>query len=341
MSTARTNPPRYSVVVPVYNEDETLPELARRLGAMLDALGETWEVLVVDDASQDDTFRLLLELHQRDERFKPIRLARNFGHQAAISAGIDLALGDAVVIIDGDLQDPPEVVPELVARWREGYDVVYGVRIRREGESWFKRITAALFYRLLQRMAQTDVPLDAGDFRLVDRRVVDAFTLLRERNRYVRGMFGWVGFNQIGVPYERDARYAGDRKYSYRKSLKLAVDGIVSFSTVPLRAVLAVGFVIALGSFLLGLFAIVSRIGGWYSTPGWASLLLAIALLGGVQLILTGVVGLYVGRIADEVKARPLYVVREAYGLADLRSEPPSSDRLSPSRSDRDLGARP
>jgi polyisoprenyl-phosphate glycosyltransferase len=331
LSVPRTNPPRYSVVVPVYNEEETVPELARRLGAMLDGLGDTSEVLVVDDASQDDTFRLLLELHQRDERFKPIRLARNFGHQAAISAGIDLAAGDAVVIIDGDLQDPPEVVPELVARWRDGYDVVYGVRVRREGESWFKRFTAALFYRLLQRVAETDVPLDAGDFRLVDRRVADAFRVLRERNRYVRGMFSWVGFNQIGVPYQRDARYAGGRKYSYRKSLKLAVDGIVSFSTVPLRAVLGVGFLIAFGSFLLGVFAIVARVAGWYSTPGWASLLLAIALLGGMQLTLIGVVGLYVGRIADEVKARPLYVVREAYGFDERRSDPRGGDRVSPS----------
>jgi polyisoprenyl-phosphate glycosyltransferase len=307
--------PRYSFVVPLYNEEETLPELATRLTAVLDGLDGVSEVLLVDDASRDGTFRLLLDLHRRDPRFKPIRLARNFGHQLAISAGIDFALGDAVVIMDGDLQDPPEVVPELVARWREGHDVVYAVRTRREGETWLKRATAGLFYRLLRRLTRTDVPLDAGDFRLVDRRVVDAFKLLRERNRYVRGMFSWVGFDQVGVPYERDARFAGERKYSYRKSLELAVDGIVSFSTVPLRVVLAAGFVIALASFMLGLFALGARVGGWYSTPGWASLLLAISFLGGVQLTLIGVVGLYVGRIADEVKARPLYVVREAYGL--------------------------
>ena len=318
--------PRYSFVVPVLDEQETLPELAARLGAVLDGLDGSSEVLVVDDASRDETFRLLLELHERDPRFKPIRLARNFGHQVAISAGLDFALGDAVIVMDGDLQDPPEVVPELVARWREGYDVVYGIRSRREGESWFKRATAALFYRLLRRMTQTDVPVDAGDFRLVDRRAVDAFKLLRERNRYVRGMFAWVGFNQVGVPYERDARYAGERKYSYRKSLKLAIDGIVSFSTVPLRVVLAWGLVIALASFLLGLFAIGARLAGWYETPGWASLLIAVSFLGGVQLALLGVVGLYVGRIADEVKARPLYVVREAYGL-EAPFAAPSSGR--------------
>ena len=306
---------RYSFVIPVYNERETLPELAVRLAAVLDALDGAAEVIVVDDASSDDTFRLLLDLHERDPRFKPVRLARNFGHQVAISAGIDFALGDAVIVMDGDLQDPPEVVPELVARWREGYDVVYGVRTRREGESWLKRITAAAFYRLLRRMTQTEVPVDAGDFRLVDRRAVDAFKLLRERNRYVRGMFSWVGFSQIGVPYERDARHSGERKYSYRKSLKLAADGIVSFSTVPLRMTLALGFLIAAGAFLIGLLAVVARLANWYHTPGWASLLLAVVFLGGVQLAVIGVVGLYVGRIADEVKARPLYVVREAYGL--------------------------
>jgi polyisoprenyl-phosphate glycosyltransferase len=307
--------PRYSIVVPVYNEQETLPELSARLGAVLDGLDGPSEVLVVDDASTDNTFRQLLELHERDPRFKAIRLARNFGHQVAISAGIDFALGDAVIVMDGDLQDPPEVVPELVERWREGYDVVYGVRVRREGESWVKRATAAVFYRLLRRMTQTDVPVDAGDFRLIDRRAVDAFKLLRERNRYVRGMVAWVGFNQVGVPYERDPRYAGERKYSYRKSLKLAVDGIVSFSTVPLRVVLAWGLMIALASFLLGLFAVAARLAGWYETPGWASLLIAISFLGGVQLVLLGIVGLYVGRIADEVKARPLYVLREAHGV--------------------------
>src|SRR5919199_2006064 len=312
---------RYSFVIPVYNEQETLPELSARVAAVLDSLDGPAEVLVVDDASSDDTFRLLLEIHERDPRFKPIRLARNFGHQVAISAGIDLASGDAVIIMDGDLQDPPEVVPELVARWREGYDVVYGVRTKREGDPWHKRLLAAGFYRVLRRLTQTEIPADAGDFRLVDRRVVDAFKLLRERSRYVRGMFAWVGFNQVGVPYERDARYGGERKYTFRKSLKLAVDGIVSFSTVPLRAVLAVGFVIAALSFLLGLFAVAARLAGWYRTPGWASILLAVSLLGGVQLTLIGVVGLYVGRIAEEVKARPLYVVREAYGLGTFVEE--------------------
>ena len=315
------NRPRYSFVVPIYNEQETLPELAARLSAVLDSLDGSSEVVLVDDASSDDSFRLLLDLHERDDRFKPIRLARNFGHQVAISAGIDFALGDAVVIMDGDLQDPPEVVPELIARWREGYDVVYAVRTKREGDPWHKRLLAVLFYRVLRRLTQTDVPADAGDFRLVDRRAVDSFKLLRERNRYVRGMFAWVGFNQIGVPYERDARYGGERKYTFRKSLKLAIDGIVSFSTVPLRAVLAIGFVIAGLSFLLALFAVAARLADWYRTPGWASILLAVSLLGGVQLTLIGVVGLYVGRIAEEVKARPLYVVREAYGLSSRSVE--------------------
>jgi polyisoprenyl-phosphate glycosyltransferase len=322
--------PRYSFVVPVYNEQETVPELASRLAAVLDGLDGPSEVIVVDDASADDTFRQLLDLHRRDERFKPVRLARNFGHQTAISAGIDFALGDAVVIMDGDLQDPPEVVPELIARWREGYDVVYGVRTRREGDPWHKRLLAAGFYRVLRRLTQTEIPEDAGDFRLVDRRAVDAFKLLRERSRYVRGMFAWVGFNQIGVRYEREARYGGERKYTFRKSLKLAVDGVVSFSTVPLRAVLAIGFVIAALSFMLGLFAVAARLAGWYRTPGWASILLAVSLLGGVQLTLIGVVGLYVGRIAEEVKARPLYVVREAYGLGAIQDDERVRDPVGP-----------
>ena len=307
--------PRYSFVIPVYNEQETLHELYGRLSAVLDKLDGESEVIFVDDGSADDSHRILRELHEADTRFKSIRLARNFGHQVAITAGLDFALGDAVVVMDADLQDPPELVPKLVERWQEGYEVVYAVRERREGDSWFKRFTAAAFYRLLRKLARMDIPVDVGDFRLVDRRALDAFRSLRERHRYVRGMFSWIGFRQTGVPYRRPERFAGDTKYPYRKSLQLAVDGIVSFSHVPLRLALTCGFLVSALSFVVGIAAAVVKLSGAYAVPGWASILVVVSFLGGVQLILTGMMGLYVGRIYDEVKARPLYVIREAHGL--------------------------
>src|SRR5918911_3626225 len=252
--------PRYSFVVPVYNEEETVPELGSRLAAVLVGLDGPAEVLLVDDASSDETFRLLLALHERDPRFKPIRLARNFGHQVAISAGIDFALGDAVVIMDGDLQDPPEVVPELIARWREGYEVVYAIRQDRSAEPWWRRTAIAFFYRTLRRLVDVDIPLDAGDFRLVDRRALDQFRRMRENNRYVRGLFAWIGFRQIGVPYKRGERYAGQTKYPPAKLVKLGADGVVGFSNLPLRAAMALGFLVAGTSFVLGLVAIGLRI---------------------------------------------------------------------------------
>lgn len=304
--------PRYSFVLPVYNEEDTLPELYRRLAAVVETLDGPAELLFVDDGSTDGTRGILEELRHRDPRVTPLRLARNFGHQFAITAGIDHARGDAIVIMDADLQDPPEVVPDLVRRWREGYDVVYAVRQRREGESWFKRATASAFYRLLRRFAETDLPVDAGDFRLIDRRAAAAFRSLPERNRYVRGMFSWIGLRQTGVVYARDERFAGEPKYSYRQSLRLALDGIISFSLAPLRVALALGFVIALVTFVIGLFAVVTRLAGVYSLPGWASIVVVVSFVGGVQLILTGVVGLYVGRMYNEVKARPLYILDEA-----------------------------
>jgi dolichol-phosphate mannosyltransferase len=303
--------PVYSFVVPVYNEEETLEELYRRLSAVAQQLDGPAEVVFVDDASSDGSQRILQSFLARDPRVRTVRLARNFGHQVAISAGIDHARGDAVVIMDADLQDPPEVVPKLVERWREGYDVVYGVRERRQGDTWFKRVTASLFYRLLHSFAETDVPVDAGDFRLIDRKVADAFRALPERHRYVRGLFAWLGFRQIGVPFARDPRFAGEPKYSYRASLRLAIDGIVSFSTAPLRFALVFGCVVALATFVVGIFALVTRIAGFYSLPGWASILVVVSFVGGVQLVLISAVGLYVGRMYDEVKARPLYVVED------------------------------
>ena len=307
--------PRYSFVIPVYNEQETLPELHARLSSVLDELDGESEVILVDDGSADETYNVLRGLHTLDPRFKAIRLARNFGHQLAITAGLDFAVGDAVIVMDADLQDPPEVVPALVERWREGYEIVYAVRARREADPWLKRVTAAGFYRVIRRLARMDMPTDVGDFRLVDRRALEAFRSLRERNRYVRGMFSWVGFRQTGVAYERPERFAGETKYPFRKSLRLAVDGIVSFSDVPLRLALSLGFVISGVSFVVGIFAIIAKLAGAFTVPGWASLLVVVSFVGGVQLVVIGVMGLYIGRIYDEVKNRPLYIVREAEGL--------------------------
>jgi glycosyltransferase involved in cell wall biosynthesis len=309
---------RYSFVIPVFNERDTLRELHVRLSAVMDPLDGDCEVLFVDDASFDGTDEVLAELVARDPRCKVIRFARNFGHQTAITAGLDFAAGDAVVVLDADLQDPPEVIPELIARWREGYEVVYGVRRSRPSdESWLKRVTARIFYRTLRRLSDIDMTVDVGDFRLVDRRALEAFRSMRERSRYVRGMFSWVGFRQIGVDYERPERFAGEPKYSFRKSLRLAVDGIVSFSDVPLRLALVFGTIFSALAFLAGIFAIVAKIAGAFVVPGWASILVVTSFLGGVQLTVLGAMGLYIGRIYEEVKSRPLYIVREAHGFED------------------------
>ncbi len=307
-------------MIPVFNERESLPELHRRLTAVIDGLDGDAEILFVDDCSFDGSYDLLLELQRSDPRVKIIRFARNFGHQVAITAGLDHAAGDAVIVMDADLQDPPEVVRDLVARWQEGYEVVYAVRESREGESWLKRATAAWFYRLLRRIASIDMPLDAGDFRLVDRAALDAFRSMRERSRYVRGMFSWVGFRQVGVPYRRPERFAGDPKYSFQKSLRLAADGLISFSNAPLRLALYGGFLFSTLAFVVGIFAVVAKLAGAFVVPGWASILVVVALLGGVQLTLMGMLGLYVSRIYEEVKARPLYVIREAHGLTPAPS---------------------
>lgn len=314
-------------MIPVYNERETLPELHARLAAVLDELDGESEVLFVDDCSVDGSRELLLELQKRDPRCKVIRLARNFGHQVAITAGLDFALGEAVVVMDADLQDPPEVVPELVARWREGYEVVYAVREHRQGEGWLKRTTAAWFYRLMRRLASVDMPVDVGDFRLVDRKALDAFRSMRERGRYVRGMFSWIGFRQTGISYRRPERFAGEPKYSFRRSLRLAVDGVVSFSNAPLRIALVWGFLFSFASFVVGIGAIVAKLAGAFVVPGWASIVVVVSFLGGIQLTLMGMMGLYIGRIYEEVKARPLYVVREAYGLSEVPASSLEADR--------------
>jgi polyisoprenyl-phosphate glycosyltransferase len=312
---AAASRPEYSLVLPIYNEEETIPELVRRLGELIEQLDGDAEVILVDDGSSDSSYELMVAAREADPRFKLLRLSRNFGHQIAVTAGLDAATGDAVIVMDSDLQDPPEVALDLAARWREGYDVVYAVREERHGESRFKEATATGFYRLFKRMSDVEVPLDVGDFRLVDRRALDAFRSMREQNRYVRGMFSWIGFRQVGVPFTREARFAGETKYPLRKMIKFATDGIVSFSAYPLRLALKLGFLVSAFSFVLVIVFLVSQLAGLYSVPGLASIAVFVAFLGGIQLLLIGIMGEYVARIHDEVKGRPLYLVSDTRGL--------------------------
>jgi glycosyltransferase involved in cell wall biosynthesis len=306
--------PEYSFVIPILNERDTLPELQRRLDAVMNQLDGPAEIVLVDDGSTDGSFDVIKELNARDPRVKALRLSRNFGHQIALTAGIDHALGNAVIIMDGDLQDPPEVALELARRWREGFDVVYAIRDERDGESPLKLATAKWFYRIMGRMSEVPIPVDAGDFRLVDRRAVDAVTSMREHSRYLRGMFAWVGYDQTGVRYTRSARHAGRTKFSLRKMLSFAVDGIVSFSAVPLRLALALGFAVSALSMLAGALAIIFRLTGVYLVSGWASIVVGVSFLGGIQLTVLGVMGSYIASIHEEVKGRPLYLVRDRVG---------------------------
>jgi dolichol-phosphate mannosyltransferase len=310
--------PKYSIVVPIFNEEEVIGELARRLGDTMDRLDGPAEAVLVDDGSKDSSYQLMLAARDRDPRFKVIQLSRNFGHQLAITAGMDSAAGQAVVVMDADLQDPPDVILEMAAKWQEGYEVVYAVRERRLGETRFKTFTATTFYSLLRRMASMDQTVDVGDFRLVDRRALDAFLSMREHNRYVRGMFSWIGFRQAAVPYDREPRHAGTSKYPLRKMMGFAADAFVGFSTAPLRYVLVGGFVIAMLAVVYGVVAIALKLAGLSYVPGYASLLVTIVFLSGVQLMVMGMVGQYVARVYDEARGRPLYLVREAHGFGDL-----------------------
>lgn len=310
--------PKYSFVIPLYNEESTFAELVRRVGAQMEALDGAVEVILVDDGSQDRTPQLMQAQARQDPRFKIVQLARNFGHQVAITAGMDLASGDAVIIMDADLQDPPEVVGELITRWREGYEVVYAVRERRSGESLFKRITASLFYRILRRLTDVDIPADVGDFRLVDRRALQAFRSLREGHRFVRGMFSWVGFRQTGVSYKREARFAGETKYSLRKMIRLAGDAILSFSHLPLRIMLVLGLVLFAASFSVAAWATV------VGTLSEARLMVVLVFgMGGLQLFFMGIMGVYLGRVYEEVKKRPIYITRALMGFDEERVKNP------------------
>ncbi len=290
--------PTYSIVVPAYNEEAVIPELVRRLAKLLDALDGEAEAILVDDGSRDGTYERMVEETNADPRFRLVRLSRNFGHQIALTAGVDLAAGDAVIVMDADLQHPPEVVLKLAERWREGYDVVFAVREERAGETRFKRMTAAWFYRGFNRISEVQVPVDVGDFRLVDRRVLDVFHEMRER-------------------------FAGESKYPLRRMLRFAAAGVISFSSAPLRLALNLSFLVSILSFAFGVWSIVVKFSGLYEVPGWTSLVVVTTLIGGVQLIVLGVIGEYIGSIHDEVKRRPLYVIGELENFPDVRPLPP------------------
>lgn len=307
---------KYSFVLPIFHEEETIPLLFTRMNGILSQLDGPAEVICVNDGSRDQSGPLLNAIAEKDARYKIIHFSRNFGHQIAITAGMDFASGAATIVMDADLQDPPEVVLDMVAKWKEGFEVVYALRISREGETWFKKLTAALYYRILKKLTSIDMPADVGDFRLIDRKALLAFRQLRETNRYVRGMFSWLGFKQTGVTYIRQARQAGYTKYPLAKMLKLARDGIIGFSATPLRFALNVGFFIAAVSFLAGLWALFLKVSGYYTVDGWTSLTMVVSFIGGVQLMVIGILGEYVGRIHDEVKNRPLYLVRDMKGFS-------------------------
>jgi dolichol-phosphate mannosyltransferase len=312
----------YSVVVPVYNEIESLAETHKRLESVLDSLDAPWELILIDDGSSDGSTDEILKIAGQDSRVKPIIFARNFGHQIAITAGLDHSRGEAVIIIDADLQDPPEVIVDFVEKWKKGYEVVFGIRSEREGESWFKRLTASLFYRMIYRITDVKIPLDSGDFRLLDRQAVDTLNKMRERHRFPRGMATWIGFRQIGVPYRRAARFAGATKYPFRKMFRLALDAVTGFSYFPLQLATYLGFICAGVSAVAIPVVIGMRLTGSQAFLGQATTLIAVLFLGGVQLISLGILGEYIGRLYDEAKGRPLYIVREGnIGDKDLEEE--------------------
>jgi dolichol-phosphate mannosyltransferase len=305
----------YSIVIPVYNEAEVLPTLYRRLTQVMEGLGEPYEIIFVNDGSTDASPMLLWELRAQDARVKVMSLSRNFGHQIAITAGLDYSSGEAVVVMDADLQDPPEVIPQLIAQWREGHDIVFAVRESRRGEGVIKRSTAALFYRLLRHLTATEIPLDAGDFRLMSRRAVEALKPIRERNRFVRGLVSWIGFRHTSITFVRDVRHAGQTKYPLRKMARFALNGIMSFSFVPLQVATYLGFAVSLLSFIYTVYAVGLKLFTDRAVQGWASVIVAVLFMGGVQLISIGIIGEYIGRIYEEVKQRPLYLIDKLAGF--------------------------
>jgi dolichol-phosphate mannosyltransferase len=309
--------PSISVVSPVWNESDSLIELYKRVSKVMESSGECWELVLVDDGSTDGTTQMILEMAERDDRVRPVIFARNFGQQSAVAAGLDYSRGDAVVVIDADLQDPPELIQELIERWRKGFEVVYAQRTEREGESFLKKVTARLFYRIINRITEIDIPLDTGFFRLLDRRVVDVIKTMREHHRFFRAMSIWVGFRQTAVEYKRESRFAGESKYPIKKMIKLAMTAITGFSFWPLQMAMYLGF-IASGISIIAIPVVIGmRLTGSQEFLGQASTLIAVLFLGGVQLISLGILGEYIGRLYDEARGRPLYIVRQAPDLEE------------------------
>jgi polyisoprenyl-phosphate glycosyltransferase len=316
-----SGPVLYTVVAPCYNEERVLRQLYQRVCRVMEQTGEAWELILVNDGSRDGTIDVMRQLRADDPRVRYLDFARNFGHQIAVTAGLEYAHGEAVVLIDADLQDPPELILDMIDKWRAGYEVVYAVRAGRQGETWFKQFTAKLFYRIIKRLTDVDIPVDTGDYRLMDRRVVDAMRAMSERHRFIRGMTSWVGFRQTGVEYVRAERYAGETHYPFRKMLKFALDAVTGFSYFPLQLATFLGFVIAGFSAIAVVIVTILRLFGNQAFFGQASTLVAVLFLGGVQLISLGIIGEYLGRIYDEVKGRPLYIVREAAGFEPLKAD--------------------
>jgi len=309
----------YSLVVPIYNEEENIPELYKRITRVMTELEGEFELVLVDDGSRDRSLDLMRALHCRDSRIRYLSFARNFGHQIAVTAGLNAVQGDAAIVMDADLQDPPELIPALVKRWRQGYQVVYAQRVSRKREGWLKKLTAYAFYRILRRLTNVEIPVDTGDFCLMDRRVVDVLNGMPERNRFLRGLRSWIGFRKTAVEFERDARFAGEVKYTFRKSLSLAVDGIISFSKVPLRLATYIGILSALGALVMIGLVLYWRFESPHSPLfGFATITIAVLFLGAVQLISIGILGEYIGRIYEEVKGRPLYTLKETETMIDL-----------------------
>lgn len=305
----------YSVIVPVYNEELVINESYRRLTEVMKQTNETYELIFVNDGSKDRSPYILAKLCQDDRNVKFINFSRNFGHQPAITAGMDYAAGDAIIVIDSDLQDPPEVILEMIKEWKNGYDVLYGKRIERKGETFFKKSTAKIYYRILKNMTNVDIPVDTGDFRLIDRKVCDAMKSLGERNRYVRGLVSWVGFKQKAVEYVREERFAGETKYPFKKMVRFALDGITAFSYKPLKFATTIGFFISLCSFIYLVIIIMQKLFTTTTIEGWASTIAIVLFSQGIVLMMLGIIGEYIGRIFDEIKGRPIYIVRETIGF--------------------------
>ena len=310
-----SNSVKLSVVIPFYNEEKNIDYLFKRLITVLDKLETTYEIICVNDGSKDDTLGCLVQHHQTQPQIKVINLSRNFGKEIALTAGIDYANGEAIIPIDADLQDPPELIEQLVFKWQEGYDVVYAKRRSRQGESWLKRLTAYAFYQTIGRMSSVTIPPNTGDFRLLDRRVVKALKKMPERTRFMKGLFAWVGFKQTSVLFDREPRFQGDTTWNYWKLWNFAIDGITSFSFLPLKVWSYIGICISFLSYLFASFLIIRTLFFGVDVPGYASLMVTVLFLGGVQLITLGIIGEYLGRVYEEVKKRPLYLVREKYGF--------------------------